>query len=710
MESRGEQLLQELTAVRAEIETRRNEVDAATLRANARNQVIAQEVQKIEILSGTFAGAPTQSLGWLPPDIQQKLVVLNQEPASIAANLKSVQAKLVDAENAHARICFLINQPYSGALACLQRKRSAAEAEVEARFAAASACIATLSFEPVSAVATATTSTATSDNNTSAPTEFVDALAAAQRALVGVHHEIALLEHHSLANSLGVGFVPGCVVAAEHEELRAFNKALAATPHLSHTLKRPAWNAINSTCDAALRELTERTKELQAHTCQCQPFTNRLILPFCDIQRRHADASLVVQRAHARLNEQQRAHQDALAELSRKHATQLARCAAQIASAEAARASQKLLHDHEAQRAAMCEQSRREQDAAAHRFSASAIVDEAGAAIARAQRLSALAQTHTTEAVAANAPALARARAKLEALERGQSLVDAAAEQVAASVRAVEEARAHHERIAHEITVLVQERDDARARVRDLDARLEELRLFSDEKCARASEVAAKAADEARASHAALSETLQQARDQLAARNALFCGATNAVAQADALRALDDAELDAMPTSITLLLHAVMQETSARGRVRRARAEAEAEATAAAAARAQAEAEAEAERLRAQERDKLIQLQLQARAAEAAAETHKSMADAVLCVVCMDAPKTVLLMPCRHNCVCVTCAAHLGLSLSGVSQTSGRQKQKKTTRTTQTKSPSQHAVCSCPICREPVSSAMEMYA
>ena len=53
----------------------------------------------------------------------------------------------------------------------------------------------------------------------------------------------------------------------------------------------------------------------------------------------------------------------------------------------------------------------------------------------------------------------------------------------------------------------------------------------------------------------------------------------------------------------------------------------------------------------------------------------------VLCVVCMDAPKQHIILPCGHQCVCEACAQQL----------------------TQTTSPS------CPVCRAPIRETTRVY-
>jgi hypothetical protein len=122
----------------------------------------------------------------------------------------------------------------------------------------------------------------------------------------------------------------------------------------------------------------------------------------------------------------------------------------------------------------------------------------------------------------------------------------------------------------------------------------------------------------------------------------------------------------------------------AKGMVEQARAaEAErtrvaAEAAAVKAAEAVVEAAAAAERL--QMEDRLAALALEAQQIQVrlgvppAAPTSHPDAEETLCVVCFDAPKDHIIVPCGHQCVCARCAELL----------------------TKTRTPT------CPVCREPI--------
>jgi hypothetical protein len=88
-------------------------------------------------------------------------------------------------------------------------------------------------------------------------------------------------------------------------------------------------------------------------------------------------------------------------------------------------------------------------------------------------------------------------------------------------------------------------------------------------------------------------------------------------------------------------------------------------AAAAAAAAAVATAEAAAERLQDEEdlaavtlrmqSDALLAQQMQARLGVPPAAPHPD-AEETMCVVCMDAPKNRVVLPCMHMCVCEACA------------------------------------------------------
>ena len=114
-----------------------------------------------------------------------------------------------------------------------------------------------------------------------------------------------------------------------------------------------------------------------------------------------------------------------------------------------------------------------------------------------------------------------------------------------------------------------------------------------------------------------------------------------------------------------------------------------AEAAAAAAAEATA-TKAAAERLHMEEKRAAIQerqaalaLELQQMNAQlgVAPPAAPQLEEEALCVVCMDAPKQHIILPCGHQCVCEACAQQL----------------------TQTTSPS------CPVCRAPIRETTRVY-
>jgi hypothetical protein len=127
-------------------------------------------------------------------------------------------------------------------------------------------------------------------------------------------------------------------------------------------------------------------------------------------------------------------------------------------------------------------------------------------------------------------------------------------------------------------------------------------------------------------------------------------------------------------------------------RARAAAEEAEAAAAVKAVAAAAAEAEAAAERLRLEEEVAVIALRMQGDAlrmqqAQAqlgvppASPVPNPGAEETMCVVCFDAPKDHIIIPCGHQCVCGTCAEAL----------------------------KREAHPACPLCREPISVTAKVF-
>jgi hypothetical protein len=123
-------------------------------------------------------------------------------------------------------------------------------------------------------------------------------------------------------------------------------------------------------------------------------------------------------------------------------------------------------------------------------------------------------------------------------------------------------------------------------------------------------------------------------------------------------------------------------------------------AEAAAVVKAAEEAEAAAERLQMEEevaalalsvqsdllrvqndRLRLQQMQAQLGVPPAAPAPHPDDAEETMCVVCFDAPKDHLVLPCKHLCVCEACAEQL----------------------TKTRTPM------CPVCRGPIRETTKVF-
>jgi len=110
---------------------------------------------------------------------------------------------------------------------------------------------------------------------------------------------------------------------------------------------------------------------------------------------------------------------------------------------------------------------------------------------------------------------------------------------------------------------------------------------------------------------------------------------------------------------------------------------------AAAGAQRAAARSAELQPLLARAQERLSAAQAEAAAAEKEARQRQLEADSrklrqleagLQCVVCMDAKKSVCLLPCRHMCMCTACAAKI-MAASAL----------------------------CPVCRAPVADCFEMF-
>jgi hypothetical protein len=174
-------------------------------------------------------------------------------------------------------------------------------------------------------------------------------------------------------------------------------------------------------------------------------------------------------------------------------------------------------------------------------------------------------------------------------------------------------------------------------------------------------------------------------------QGALTCGGVCGCSGESALGAVEEATAEAEKHGDrSELLTALVAE--AKGMIEQARAEqaerarvAAEEAAAAAAVKAAAEAEAAAERLQAEEEVAALTLRLQEAQQRlgnsVAPPTSQPDAEETMCVVCFDAPKDHLVLPCKHLCVCEACAEQL----------------------TKTRTPM------CPVCRGPIRETMKVF-
>jgi hypothetical protein len=183
-------------------------------------------------------------------------------------------------------------------------------------------------------------------------------------------------------------------------------------------------------------------------------------------------------------------------------------------------------------------------------------------------------------------------------------------------------------------------------------------------------------------------------------QGALTCGGVYGCSGESALGAVEEATAEAEkhgdrssePLAALVAEARVMIEQAKAEQAERARAAAEAAAAAAAMEAAVAEA-AVAERLQMEEELAALTLRAQADALRiqqvqaqlgvppSAPTPHPDDAEETMCVVCFDAPKDHVVLPCKHLCVCGACAEQL----------------------TKTRTPT------CPVCREPIRETMKVF-
>jgi hypothetical protein len=170
-------------------------------------------------------------------------------------------------------------------------------------------------------------------------------------------------------------------------------------------------------------------------------------------------------------------------------------------------------------------------------------------------------------------------------------------------------------------------------------------------------------------------------------QGALTCGGACGCSGESALGAVEEAAAEAAkhgdrsePLAALVAEAREMLEQAKTEQAERAMAAAE-EAEAKAAAKAAVKAVAEAERLRLEERAAALTLQLEQVQAQLGSSVVPPTAEETLCVVCFDAPKDHLVLPCKHLCVCASCAEQL----------------------TKTRTPT------CPVCRGPIRETMKVF-
>ena len=159
-------------------------------------------------------------------------------------------------------------------------------------------------------------------------------------------------------------------------------------------------------------------------------------------------------------------------------------------------------------------------------------------------------------------------------------------------------------------------------------------------------------------------------------------GAKGADAVEEAMQAAAKHASRSEPLAALVVVARTMLEQARAAKAERARVAAEA-AAAIAAAKTAAAAAATAKRQQKEEEMAALTLRLQQMQAElgSGSGTPQPDEDETLCVLCLDAPKDHIIIPCGHQCVCGACAEKLK----------------------RVRNPA------CPICREPINATFKVF-
>lgn len=567
-------MIEELAAIPAQISGLKEAAEASRTRITGARATTGTAIAEIEKKRGLSAKAlgPT----WLPPEDEQRLGQLRADLSRLDAESKAIDPRLKDsvevAENGRAR---LEHQLRPRLTSYLSQKQVTDEAALQSVLADAREAAAGPAFLD------ATTQT------------LWDSVAAAQAVVRFDAQQIAHAEQRELEDAIGP------LQAAHYQCVQVRSEGgdqwrCQCTPCGSNR-RRTHGDSYYGPCNY---------RNNPAHTKTRDDAVER--------------ALLTVKRARWKLDEKVALDEHALSLLQASHAEQLAALqrawseARAVAAAEASAAAAAAAAEERAAAAAA---------AAPLRHAAAATVAEAAAALRSASAACTGALEACSSEADSYAPAVARARAKLEAVERQRDAALAARQRVEQGMAAVTDALAKAGGVAREVGALVDERDAARS---DAAALRAELRREREEHAAKLAAMRRELAEQAEAMQCeaeARTATLAAEKARADGLEALFRG--EGEAQRAALAVLTHEELAALSPHLIRALDVAAKETAARSAAERV--------AAVAAERAAAE--------------------------KATAEAAAATARVAACVVCMDSPRTTVLLPCGHKCVCEACAS-----------------------------------------------------